>query len=352
MKTEKILELLRDRIVCGEFPPGAKLPNRPELLKEYSVSVSAFQKCINQLIDWGFLESRGMYGMCVTVNPPHLSNFAVLLPLNHLGLHSTVDTFIAVLKKTLEKYMIDHPGVSFSFYYTGSYSLPHLEEWERFAGDVRLGLVAGAISVFAAPPEEFQGRLNGFPVVVLSRRRQDSPHPYPQVEFDLVELFRMQLGKLEAAGCRQVGALLYANASAEKLIEIIKISEKSKCDTPRRNLLGMDSENNRNILSANMIELLFYSASGQFPDGLIVSNENFLPLVFEVFGRLGIVPGKDVKIVSHCNMPSLNHLYSSVDYVCFNVEETLNTVMQLMQQWKSGKLAEKSLDIIIKPQIK
>ncbi len=55
MKVKQITGDMRNRIVSGEFPPGAMLPNRKILLEHYDVSVAAFQKTINTLIAEGFL---------------------------------------------------------------------------------------------------------------------------------------------------------------------------------------------------------------------------------------------------------------------------------------------------------
>ena len=126
MKTPEILEHLRRRIVSGEFPPGSKLPNRPELLAEYSVSVSAFQKCINQLIEWNFLESRGMKGIRVTANPPHLSRYALVFPT--LPDHNELpdDTLYRSVKYELPAFQAEHPEIYFTeaFGTTVFYTIP------------------------------------------------------------------------------------------------------------------------------------------------------------------------------------------------------------------------------------
>ena len=72
MRPHEIVKMLRTRITSGEFPPGATLPLRHELLEEYGISVATFQKCVNQLTREGFLESRGIKGTVVPSYPPHL----------------------------------------------------------------------------------------------------------------------------------------------------------------------------------------------------------------------------------------------------------------------------------------
>jgi len=349
MKTEKILELLRDRIVCGEFPPGAKLPNRPELLKEYSVSVSAFQKCINQLIDWGFLESRGMYGMCVTANPPHLCRFAVLLPINADKILVETDSLIVAFKQVINDYIGENKGISFAYYNVGPMAAPEMDEWERFYTDVQSKLLAGAIDIFVAPPVELQRKLGDFPHVVISRKREDAPHNSPDIEFDLVEMFRTQLDFLALNGCKNVAVLLNDNMSIAKNLSIIDIAEKSSINCPRRWIQGMNLDHTRALFYDNLLELLFSRDQGSIPDGLVVQNENFLPIVMNAFSRLGIIPGVHVKIVSHGNLPTVRKMIAGVDYIYFKIDEVLSESMRLLQQWKAGKLGNKVINVLIPP---
>ena len=350
MKTEKILECLRSRIVSGEFPPGTKLPNRPELLREYSVSVGAFQKCINQLIDWGFLESRGMHGMCVPANPPHLSRFAILLPLSTTVPAPGADPFLAGFVRIADEYKRRHPEHTFVYYGVGDRTEPHMEEYERIAEDVRRGLLAGIISIFSVPPPPVQRQLEDFPLVVIARKRESTPHPYPQIEFDLVELFRCQLRRLEEAGCRNIAALLYDNISMPKCLAIFDLAAQSRANCPRAWLAGMNPAYTRSVFYDNLLELIFSKNQAVIPDGLIVSSENFLPLVFNAFTRLRIVPGRDVKIVSHRNTTSAVSRVPGIEYVTFSVEQVFQEALRQLRDWNTHAPSERAVDIRIPPQ--
>lgn len=349
MKTEKILECLRNRIVSGEFPPGTKLPNRPELLREYSVSVGAFQKCINQLIDWGFLESRGMHGMCVPANPPHLSRFAILLPLSTTVPMPGTDPFLSGFVRIANEYKQRHPEYTFVCYAVGDQAEPHMEEYERIVEDVRLGLLAGIISIFSVPPPPIQRQLGNFPLVIISRKREDVPHSYPQIEFDLVELFRCQLRRLEEVGCQNIAALLYDNISMPKCLAIFDLAAQSRANCPRFWITGMNLTYTRPVFYDNLLELIFSKNQVVIPDGLIVSSENFLPSVFNAFTRLGIVPGRDVKIVSHRNTTSAASRVPGIEYVTFSVEQVFQEALHQLRDWNTHTPAERAVDIRIPP---
>lgn len=349
MKTPEILEHLKSRIIDGEFKPGEKLPNRPELLREYSVSVSAFQKCINQLADWNFLESKGMKGVCVTPNPPHLCRFAMLLPVRTDKLPEESDTLFATFAQVISDWSASRPGDSFHYYHVGSATVPEMGEWNRFCSDANRGLLAGAISLMAVPPAELQLRLGEFPYVVISQKREDMPHNAPDIEFDMAGLFRMQLELLISQGCRNIAALLNDNMSIAKNLAIINIAEQAPVNCPRRWIQGMNLVHTRPLFYDHLLELFFCRDQAQVPDGLIVQNENFLPLILSAFTHLGIVPGEQVKIVSHGNLPVMHPRTAGVDYTGFRIDAVLAEAIGLLRCWKAGELKNRNINILIPP---
>ena len=64
-------------------------------------------------------------------------------------------------------------------------------------------------------------------------------------------------------------------------------------------------------------------AQPERPDGLIVLNENLLPPVLAGLRECGVVPGREMQIVSHCNIPATKPLVCGLDYVAFNAKSLL-----------------------------
>ncbi len=79
--TEAVLENLKERIQCGEFPPGEKLPSEANLLKEYDVSRLTLREALAKLSAWGIIQVRHGKGAFVSENVsiPALGN--VLIPM-------------------------------------------------------------------------------------------------------------------------------------------------------------------------------------------------------------------------------------------------------------------------------
>ena len=75
--------------------------------------------------------------------------------------------------------------------------------------------------------------------------------------------------------------------------------------------------------ASRLIRLLCAPAQPVRPDGLIVLNENLLPPVLASLRECGIVPGREIQIVSHCNTPATKPLASGINYVAFNAKSIL-----------------------------
>ncbi len=69
---QQIADLLRDRIVRGGYPPGAKLPSETELVQEYDVSRLTVRRALAVLVSEGRTESKRGIGVYVREVPPVL----------------------------------------------------------------------------------------------------------------------------------------------------------------------------------------------------------------------------------------------------------------------------------------
>jgi hypothetical protein len=75
-----LAQQLRRRIAGGNYPPGRRLPARLKLVRELGASSATLQRAVNQLIEEGFLVTRGRGGTYVTDAPPHRRCLALATP--------------------------------------------------------------------------------------------------------------------------------------------------------------------------------------------------------------------------------------------------------------------------------
>lgn len=82
-KQSEIVSALRCRITAGMLPPGARLPSVDDLGKQFCASRVTVQRAIAHLRDDSYLSTRLREGTYVSQNPPHLCNFALVVPEAH-----------------------------------------------------------------------------------------------------------------------------------------------------------------------------------------------------------------------------------------------------------------------------
>lgn len=321
MRQPEILKTLRKRITDGEFPPGAALPLRHALLAEYGSSVATFQKCINQLIQEGFLESRGIKGTVVSEYPPHLCSYALVFP-EKPGQIGVVDTFFSALRNVGGELAARTPGMHLHFYYSDNTD----SGWRRLIEDAQNHLLAGIIFVTFVPSLEIQKALSPCPCVVISRQSSDSYHRYLSLEFDSESLLAQCLEYFHRNGRHRAAALIHQNTSSERIIRMQKL-----LGSHPEWVLGFDHIQGRPQLKKNLLKLLFSLPEERRPDALAVLNENFMPLVVETLLELGLEPGRDVLLAAHCNYPTDAGRYPNTQYFAYSAEVVLQRAIELLK---------------------
>lgn len=332
MRQMEIVKTLRKRITGGEFPPGATLPLRSKLLEEYGISVATFQKCINQLTREGFLESRGIKGTVVPKYPPHLFDYALVFPETP---DQTTDSFFPALRNAGEQFAAENSGIRLRHYFVGVMDLHTGKEMELLIDHARNHLLAGIIFVNFAPPVEVQKELQPCPCAVISRRKADSYHNYPSLEFDSEALLAQCIRTFHKRGRRRIAVLAHQNISTERAIRMQKLIDPAHPEW----LQGIDHIHGRALLNKNLLKLLFRLPRKERPDALAVLNENFMPLVVETLLELGLEPGRDVALAAHCNFPVTSPQYPDTDYFAYSARDVLNTAFDLLKHAESGTVA-------------
>lgn len=69
-KTQALIDFIRAKIASGEWPPGYRLPSRPELMQEHAVSLTVVRDAQNTLRLLGELESVPAVGYFVPERKP------------------------------------------------------------------------------------------------------------------------------------------------------------------------------------------------------------------------------------------------------------------------------------------
>src|SRR5712692_5993391 len=64
--SDQVISVIVDRVISGDWQPGARLPSEPELASQFGVSRSVVRDAVRVLVAWGLIEVRRGVGASVT----------------------------------------------------------------------------------------------------------------------------------------------------------------------------------------------------------------------------------------------------------------------------------------------
>lgn len=333
MRTEEIIQDLRRRIIGGEFAVGGTLPRRHLLLEHYDASNMTVQRAINQLAEEGFLVSRGSKGIFLSATPPNRFRYALVVQPSEVRMEIKDDTLWSAVENAVELYHEKHPEYSFS-YYTIRESGAHQPEYLRLKEDLKNGLLAGAIIPRSLDNELLDG-LRPHPIAVYTKLKT---HVHGIRFFlDWVSMTKLALERLKQHHARKAALIMIATTDQRVIESIEKTVLASDLQSCPEWIQGVFQLSSQHSWGGRLITLLYKQGMPDVPDGLIVLNENLLPSILAELKRLGLKPGEDVHVVSHCNIPTIHAFQKNVDYVAFNQETLLSRSIEALEAVRCGK---------------
>ena len=328
MRKEEIVQNLRSRIIAGEFSSQGALPLRHFLLEHYDASNMTVQRAINQLTGEGFLFSRGSKGVVLSPTPPNRFRFAVVTAPSEAREEIFNDSLWGALQQSLVEYHRLHPEYSFETY-TIRVSGPYQPEYLRLQNDLRCGLLAGVIIPRLLDAALLNG-LRGYPVVVHDRRA-DATYGF-RYFYDWSSMTAMAIEQLKRRGASRIAVIMLATSSRRVAdsVERAVFSSSGTISHPEW-IQGVFFRDAETPWGAHLVRLLFRNR-GDCPDGLVVLNENLLGQVVGQLDAMSLVLGRDVHLVSHCNVPATGRHMRNVDYVSFNALKLLERSIRTLEQ--------------------
>lgn len=334
----QLVSKLRERVLCGEWAPGQKLPSRDALWRMMQVSPTTLQRAMDQLQHDGFVQARGPRGTFVVDYPPHSSRYAVVFPLAQAHERRWRQMFTA-LEQELRR--AERRGrAQFPVYYADDELDPKSSRFGELERDIRSHRVAGVI--FASPPSVFHHRpvldLPGIPRVVMA---SFTPMGLPYVAFDYDSLMTRSLAQLAAQGCQRIACIgpSMAHGTTRSLRQTWESSlHQHGLECVRHWWLGVDLEQPEG--AQEIAKVLLDREPDRRPDGLIVADEHLLNHVLVGALELGLQLGADLKIVGHASFPDPAIAMRPVSRVGFNMAEALAACVARVEEQRRGLICQ------------
>lgn len=286
---------LRSAILQGHYALGAQLPTFDALVLEHGLSRATMQLVVRQLKEEGFVRSLHRSGLFVSETPPHLFRFGIVFPC-HPG-ERDWNRFYGALLAESAVIAGRQPGVQIVPYFgvapdrsrDGYAAL--LEE----VADHRLaGLIITRGAGFLLHGSELQA--SGVPAVAINHLASETGG-IPVVNTDDRQFMARGLAWLAQRQRRRVAVV----ASRPSMGATVEACAAAGLTTRPHWLcpIGTDHVGQVRVV----VQLLLDYPEGERPDCMVVANDNLVEEALSTIHASGIMIGRDIDIVAHCNWP-------------------------------------------------
>lgn len=292
-----VREALCRRILAGEWQPGERLPPRTVLIGQLGTTSATLQSALDELIADGLVVTRGVHGTFVHERSPHRFRFGLLLP-QMLGDGKPFNRYWQALIDAADL-IADGSGRSMEVFF-GRHFHAESPSFDRLCAELQRQRLAGL--VVAAPP----GMFADTPILsaAVPRAFISGSVPPPgdlDLGVDWASFRTLAVRRMAERGCRRLAVV-----AASGLFEHGAEAEawQAECVAAgigfsRAWLVAGDLLYPASI--TYHLELL--GAQAERPDGMVVADDNLLPVVLAILSRIGFPPGPALQLLAHANFP-------------------------------------------------
>ncbi len=330
---ERIAADLKRQILKGGLRPGARLPDRRSLMRQFDASPITVQLAVTRLADEGFVtvgaRKRGTF---VADKPPHLHHYKLLFPYDP----AYRGEFWRVLREEAKR-MAGDTDRDFSFFY-GLAGHRDIESYRTLVDEVRAERVAGLI--FASGAAEFRGTpildQPGIPRVAVASA-YELPG-IPKLQVDYASFFAQALDHLIAQGRRRIAVLFGASQGDDGSSPIIR--DFSSCMAARglavNPLWTQFAEVWSSMSARRCLHLMLHGPAADRPDGLILADDNFIPSATQGIVDAGVQVPQDLSVVALANFPVGIEAVVPVTRIGFDAKAILTTLAGWIDLLREG----------------
>lgn len=329
-RQDLIVQELREQIVGGQLLPGSRLPTRDEIGQRYGAGANTVQRALDRLRDDGFIHSSGRNGTHVSVEPPHLTRYAVVFPAVPTQADQWVRFWTALSNEAIR--IQSQEDRKLPLYY-GVDSDPNSESYQELLRDVLAHRVAGI--VFTSNPYKLAGTpiLDEPNIPRIGIMEPSASVPVPTIHPDAKSFFNKALDYLQERGCRKIAFINPPGVDA--------FDSTLPQDITARGLTTQPFWNQTVHLALpqaarDITHLLMHANQTERPDGLIISDDNLVEYAAAGLVAAGVRVPDDLEVVAHCNFPWPTPSVVPVRRLGFDAGEVLQSAINYIDAMRRG----------------
>ena len=338
MVVQDILTQVKSDLSSGRLTRNGKLPVREDLGKFYGVSKSTVQKVFAALEKEGFVISKGSQGTFVNPRSPDQTDVAVILPAGSRELTSnSLYSQFAHRRAALEH----STGKRFRLFYVDDLRMIK-DDFQHLAQEVRALKFWGAIFLFAPLSWMYEPFLeNGIPVVSLT---DESSQKISTVWVDYSDLLEKMLDECKAAGCRRPALISMTSVPYHHIVDYKNKAAEIGIEVSDRMIYGLQALSIHPEWFRHPVYSLF--SGGNPPDALLLLDETFLFHTCSALLELGLLPGRDVRIISQRTFPGIFPAPEPVTFIGFRIEDIVESCLHALSALSEGQVPVEKFELI------
>ena len=340
MKQKRIIDDLSNRILSGEYAPGATLPTRSDLEVHYKVSPITLQRAMDQLANLGMVESNSR-GTVVASCLPHHYSYGLVFPSRDSHEFPWGFFFHALLKaaKEMEKTM----DIEFPVFYCGEHAGVGNRDYRMLEYMVEAKSLAG---LFLLNPYFLKGSpvLNQKDVPLVTHVPCNLPEA-PALVLDYACYAQQAMSWFRKQGCRrpamitsgQVGWDAADNHHFRLAAEAngLELRPEWVQSVP---LYAPDC-------ARNTAHLLFANPNDR-PDALLIADDTLVEAAGEGLLAAGVRSPQDVTVIALGNFPCLPKSPVSLSFLGFDSRTILEQLITVVKRCRAGTVAASEQTLI------
>ena len=326
-----IIDHVKAEICSGALKPGERLPPRAAYERRFETTPNTVQRAFTRLAEEGFIESFPRRGTFVVANPPHLSNYALLIYSKRVPgqwqnlFWETLDRLAGELTRTTHRTVTVRPCIAPEF---------HSQEYEELLAEVAAQKLAGLIFCFTPELAVDTPLLNTPGLPAVSLYHTDRPR-IPTIGFHSRQFWQRAFEHLYASGRRRIAVVCAPGLHSW--------TEQSLPDLAAEFGLSIDASHVQSVdllhpeWTDNLVQLLLRGPASERPDGLVVADDNLLDHACRGLIKSGLRLPDDLEVIGHTNFPSTGTDILPVRRLGYDIRQLLLTAMDEIDRLRRGE---------------
>ncbi len=334
----RTVELQRTLLgLCRSLGPEGRLPTVREMSSKLGVSLSTLDRVLDGLEREGVVTRRHGQGVFVAKDRPTTIGLVCGANILEPGTSPFYHLFADLVRRKIEA-----SGRHYKFYLDmrfDSNGAPGNDELER---DIDAGRIGGALFLAARNPEELYWlRGKELPFVAFT----DCPYAERHFYLDYPEMVREGAAALARRGAKKLALIPYWDGGGDLFTSCVEAFRRALARGGLKEVPGAvwrkgNIQESNAFIGSRAVEELFGGKESRKFDGIVCVDDMMTIGALHALRRLGLVPGKDVRVATHANKgsPALDLYRDEVVMIPFDIEAIVGQMLGKLEELLQGRI--------------